>query len=250
MPARRTSPTVRYGRSVAAGVELPMAAWLVITRASVMCVILSLSARVSELLVGPEGLSELGNGVVRGSPRRYRRGRSSAQAETRTQTVQRHWNVNPGGPSDRYPRRTLQDVQGGTSSAPSTPKTSTRLSESHVDCAASISLRLAARSAPARNMFSRVKNGVSGTAGGDLPMAAWLSITRGSVMCVMIFPLSCPQKRAAGSRFETRRFGVCLRCKSGDVEPRGRRRMADGPAPEPAVAHGLARGFLVFNLPD
>lgn len=41
-----------------------MAAWLAITRASVMRVISFLSARISELLVGPEGLSELGDGVV------------------------------------------------------------------------------------------------------------------------------------------------------------------------------------------
>jgi hypothetical protein len=42
---------------------MPTAAWLAITRASVMCVISPQSARKSELLVGPEGLSERGNGV-------------------------------------------------------------------------------------------------------------------------------------------------------------------------------------------
>jgi hypothetical protein len=102
-----------------------------------------------------------------------------------------------------------------------------RLSESHADCAASISLRLAARRAPARNMFSSVKNGVSGAAGGDLPIAAWSSITRGLLTCAKIIPLSA------------RRSELLVR-----------RRMAEGPAPEPAVAHGFARGFLVFNLPD
>ncbi len=49
---------MRYGRSVAAGIDLPMARWLVITRASVMCVILYLSARISELLAGPAAFAE------------------------------------------------------------------------------------------------------------------------------------------------------------------------------------------------
>jgi hypothetical protein len=52
MPAWSTSPTVRYGLSVA-GVDLPVAAWLAIIRASVMCVMSSLSTRRSELLVAP-----------------------------------------------------------------------------------------------------------------------------------------------------------------------------------------------------
>jgi hypothetical protein len=52
---------VRYGLSVAAGVDLHMAARLAITRASVMCVILSLSARKASCRLGRERLSELGN---------------------------------------------------------------------------------------------------------------------------------------------------------------------------------------------
>ena len=147
-------------------------------------------------------------------------------------------------------RRTLQDVLGDISSRPSTPETSTRRSESHVDCAASISLRLAARRAPARNMFSSVKDGVSGAAEGDLPMAAWLSITRGSVVCVMIVSLSARRSEQPVRVSKLRRLGVGLRSTLGAIGRRGRRRMTDRPAPEPAVAHGFAPGFLVFNLPD
>jgi hypothetical protein len=52
IPARSTSWIVKYGLSVAGGVNLPMAAWFSTTSASMMCVMtVPLSARESELLV-------------------------------------------------------------------------------------------------------------------------------------------------------------------------------------------------------
>jgi len=47
---------VGYCLSMAAGIDLHMAAWLAITRASVIGFILSLSARKSELSVGPRAV--------------------------------------------------------------------------------------------------------------------------------------------------------------------------------------------------
>ena len=59
---------VGYCLSVAAGIDLHMAAWLAITRASVIGFILSLSARKSELSVGPRAVVGAGH-VVRFSRR-------------------------------------------------------------------------------------------------------------------------------------------------------------------------------------
>ena len=59
---------VGYCLSAAAGVDLHMTAWLALTRASVIGFILSLSARKSELSVGPRAVIGAGN-VVRFSRR-------------------------------------------------------------------------------------------------------------------------------------------------------------------------------------
>ena len=197
-----------------------MAAWLAITRASVMCVMSSLSARASELLVGPEGLSGLGNGVV-GVDNAVQR-RLTTLEMGRSLTA---WGI-------RMP--------GTWCSAFGIP--------CHL-CRKYFSASGGAACARTEYVLEGQERGVGSCWGRLAHRGVVVDNTRVADVrhdC----PSICPQKRAAGSRFETRRFGVCLRCKSGDVEPRGRRRMADSPPPEPAVAHGFARGFLVFNLPD
>src|SRR6478752_2943150 len=62
-------------------------------------------------------------------------------------------------------------------------------SESQVDCAASISLRLILRRTLARGVSTTV-DGIRTAAGGGPPISAWLPITRASLMCVKAVSLS------------------------------------------------------------
>jgi hypothetical protein len=57
-------------------------------------------------------------------------------------------------------------------------------SDSYVDCAATISVRLALRRARSQSTSLTV-NGMRATAWADRPMPEFLPITRGSVICVM-----------------------------------------------------------------
>src|ERR1700704_5232180 len=69
-------------------------------------------------------------------------------------------------------------------------------SESHVDWAAAVSLRLALGPTPALSISVTV-NEARGAAGADPPISAWLPIARDSVMCVMTVSLSiCPPAEA------------------------------------------------------
>lgn len=91
------------------------------------------------------------------------------------------------------PQRT--GLVSGASSKPSVPLRSDSPapvappSESHVDWAAVISLRVVLRRTPARSMSVTV-NEVRVATVVDPPMSAWLPITRSSVMCVITVSLS------------------------------------------------------------
>jgi len=81
------------------------------------------------------------------------------------------------------------------------------------------------------------------TAGVDLPMAAWLPITRGSVMCVMLVSLSARITELVA-------VVVVSLTKSGDRHRAEVTLMANRRAAAPAAAHGVPRRLLVFKLAD
>jgi hypothetical protein len=105
-----------------------------------------------------------------------------------------------------------------------------------------MSLRPAARRIRARSTSWTVKYGLSVAAGVDLPMTAWLPITRASMMRVMTVSLSARRSELL--------VGVCLTLQIGRSRTAWRWLMADRRTAAPAAAHGVARRLLVFKLPD
>lgn len=75
--------------------------------------------------------------------------------------------------------------------------------ESRARLAASISLRLAARRAPARNTFPGAKNGTSSATRADLPMGSRCSMAREAMLCFRMVSLSARSSEPPESRSES-----------------------------------------------
>jgi hypothetical protein len=108
-------------------------------------------------------------------------------------------------------------------------------SDSYVDCAATISVRLALRRARSRSTSLTV-NGMPGNRLGRPAHVGMLPITHSPVICVISVSLF------AGGE-------LLIEFLNGGLGPHGAIWVSDCRA-EPAVVHGYAHRLLVFDLPD